>query len=299
MIQDFRKRVRLLDMHAHLSCLTEEYGQGLTEKEKYQLGYRELKLRSQFGITSFFSAGTPEEWDFMNRCLEGWEEHGERIKKMQAQNGIMSSEFLLSFGIHPWYCDRYCPEDYREYLQRCSAVGEIGMDSVWCQIPLDQQRKVFVKQLELAAELKKPVILHTKGQEQEIAALLRDFPEKICVHWYSGTMEDLELFLELGCYFTLGPDLAQACQKKAEPSASLYQKMVSRIPADHVFTETDGISAVAWAMGAENMALEKIPEVLEENQAFLAARKGLDAKKMQERMTAGLQDFLGNVPAFC
>lgn len=91
-----------------------------------------------------------------------------------------------------------------------------GMDSVWCDIPLDIQQKRLEEQLQIAADLKKPVLLHTKGQEKRIAELLRGFPYHICAHWYSGTEQDLEPYLDLGCYFTLGPDFSAACGSAAD-----------------------------------------------------------------------------------
>lgn len=291
MREEQMRQMRVLDMHAHLSCLTEEYGKGLSEKEKNELGQRELALRRQHGIATFFSSGTPEEWEFMRRCLSkndisgntGREHDGSRTQKL----------FWLSFGIHPWYSDRYRPEDYRNHMEQCDAVGEIGMDSVWCDVPLAVQRGCFSQQLELAAGLKKPVVLHTKGQEAEIARMMRGFPGKVCVHWYSGDMSSFEAFLELGCYFTLGPDLASACIEKKEPAAGLYRKMLQEIPVNRLFIETDGISAVAWARGAEYLELEEIPAVLEKNLAFTAAEKRMDAQKLQERIRQNLQEFLG------
>ena len=53
-------------------------------------------------------------------------------------------------------------------------VGEIGMDSVWCQVPLPIQERVFREQLAMACSLKKPVVLHTKGQEKAIASILKE-----------------------------------------------------------------------------------------------------------------------------
>ena len=53
-------------------------------------------------------------------------------------------------------------------LKQASIIGEIGMDSVWCDVDLEIQKEVFEKQLQLAKEWDKPVILHTKGQEKTI-----------------------------------------------------------------------------------------------------------------------------------
>lgn len=297
--------MRVLDMHAHLSCLTEEYGRGLSEKEKDELGLRELELRRQKGIATFFSSGTPEEWEFMRHCMNRDEiRTGDKIRRKSELRRNTEREsssertqklFWLSFGIHPWYSDRYRPENYRDNMEQCDAVGEIGMDSVWCDVPLSVQHRCLQRQLELAAELKKPVILHTKGQEAEIARMVRDFPGKVCVHWYSGDVSSMEAFLEMGCYFTLGPDLAFSCSGKKEPAEGLYREMLQKIPADHLFIETDGISAVAWARGIEYLELTEIPAVLEKNLAYAAAKKGMTAEKMRERMRQNLLEFLGTV----
>ena len=125
-------------------------------------------------------------------------------------------ELLLSFGIHPWYADQPRTEEMQEAYGECDYIVEIGMDSVWCDIPLDIQQKRLEEQLQIAADLKKPVLLHTKGQEKRIAELLRGFPYHICVHWYSGTEQDLEPYLDMGCYFTLGPDFSAACGSVAD-----------------------------------------------------------------------------------
>lgn len=279
MIQRSDGRMCVLDMHAHLACLTEEYGSGLTETQKDDLAAQELALRRGCGITTFFSSGTPEEWKCMRRYPG-------------VRNSSEKKDVLLSFGIHPWYSDRYQPDEFRVYMEQADAVGEIGMDSVWCEVPMPVQRRVFVRQLELAAELNKPVILHTKGQEREIAALLQGFPGKVCVHWYSGDCSSLEAFLERGCYFTLGPDLASALRKGKEPAAGLYRKMLREIPADRLFVETDGISAVSWALETDRLELVEIPRILDSSINAAAAGKQMSASELCERMQQNLGEFL-------
>lgn len=307
------EQMRVFDMHAHLSCLEEDNKKRLSEKEQLVLGRRELDLRRACGVATFFSCGTPEEWGVLERFFA--DHTGEKA---------YGSEILRSFGIHPWYSDQYDPMQYRSLFEQCDAVGEIGMDSVWCDAPLQVQQERFVKQLELAAELKKPVILHTKGQEAQIAELVRDFPGKICVHWYSGDEKNFEKFLEMGCYFTLGPDAALCWNRMKQPekgteneiSANLYQRMLQEIPSDRLFLETDGIWAVAWARGisvqesqteergtAEKrgdvlekcfcpLPLNSISAVLEENLQLAALQKGLQAEELRCQMWQNLRAFL-------
>lgn len=110
------------------------------------------------------------------------------------------------FGLHPWYADQWKVEDMMPYLEKCQVIGEIGMDSLWCNVPLKRQKEVLEKQLQIAAEWKKPVVLHTKDQEREILELIRKYPNTYLVHWYSAD-HDLDGYLDLDCYFSVGPDV--------------------------------------------------------------------------------------------
>lgn len=243
----------MIDMHAHLSDFSQE----------------ELELRVKNNILTCFSTGTPKEWQAMQPFLS-------------------RRELLVSFGLHPWYCGRYSIEECLEYLEQCDFIGEIGMDSVWCDIPLPIQQKQLERQLQIAADLKKPIILHTKGQEERIADIIRDFPQKVCVHWYSGSEEVFEKFLEQDCYFTLGPDTAALCRQKT----SLTCKMLREIPAGRLFVETDGISAVAWARGIEQADIREIPAVLKDNLEYAASVKKCSVTALKKCMYHNLQEFL-------
>lgn len=318
-------RGSLQDMHAHLACLSEECGSGLSAQERLKLGRQELVYRKQAGVQTIYSCGTPEEWTFMRRLL-AWE-NGGAGQKTGAEDpegvteGICPAEAVLSFGIHPWYSDRFVPNDYADCFRSCSMIGEIGMDAVWCSIPLLTQQKVFERQLDMAAGLGKPVILHTKGQEREIAGLLQGFPQKFCVHWYSGDIETFDRLLELGSYFTLGPDFAKtygsqeagtvgtdeaaACgsapdarlqEESDRASAALYHHMAETLPADRILLETDGIAAVAWALGEKTARFDMVPAVLTENLRCISQIKGMPQEAVQRQLLDNKRRFLQVCP---
>lgn len=142
-------QMRVLDMHAHLAFLTGSETEKWEQKKMaaYEAGKKELDFRYQNGIATCLSSGTPAEW----------------VYTRQFQN---REELLLSFGIHPWYADQPLTEKMQEAYSECDYIGEIGMDSVWCDIPLDIQQKRLEEQLQIAADLKKPVLLHTKGRRK-------------------------------------------------------------------------------------------------------------------------------------
>ena len=216
-------------------------------------------------------------------------------------------EILASFGIHPWYAGQHLPEHEMEAYCACDFIGEIGMDNVWCQVPESVQRSVFARQLEIAEELHKPVLLHTKGMEREIARMLEGFSQPVCIHWYSGTESDLEEYLGKGYFFTIGPDfgaLRRLCLQgeKGIPTAwnteeqrekwNLYCKMLKEIPKDRLFVETDGVSAIAWAMGVEEIELSALSRTLKENRDAMADTWKESPREVKQRMFQNLREFL-------
>ena len=117
------------------------------------------------------------------------------------------------------------------------------------------------KQLQLAAEWKKPVVLHTKDQEREILELIRRYPNTYLVHWYSAD-HDLDGYLDLNCYFSIGPDVVW------NPAV---QQVARRVPENRILLETDGMDAVKWAW--------------EEGEK----RKTQDQKKMQNQQNGSIK----------
>ena len=192
-----------------------------------------MALRAQLGIRTMLSCGNAHQ---------------------AAQGAALcqsSSIFTLTAGIHPWYADSACLADMAPYMESAALVGEIGLDSVWCSVPMAAQKKAFAAQLDWAAAHGKGVVLHTKGMEHEIAQMTQGFPHPLIVHWYSGGMAALEAFLAQGCYLTIGPDVAQ------NPAVQVAARLA---PDNRILFETDGMDAVRWAVG--DVPDTRLPRVL-------------------------------------
>ena len=236
----------IYDAHAHLG----------TEMER--------NIRRQTPIVSMICAQNPKEAVFLQQL----------VLKEQSQKKEEGNWIVPTFGLHPWQSASYSFGDMKPFLEKATIIGEIGMDNVWCDIPLSQQRCIFEAQLAFASAQKKPVILHTKGQEKEIAKLIRHYPNRYLVHWYSD-LNGLEDFLDQDCYFTLGPDL------KKNPAV---HKVLEAAPLNRVLVETDGWSAVEWAFEGdrnypvyfglqsfERLLVEALPTILLGNMKEIAA----------------------------
>lgn len=191
----------------------------------------------------------------------------------------------VSCGLHPWQADRFALTDMLPFIRRSDALGEIGLDSVWCDVDLDRQRAVFVEQLDLATALGLPVILHTKGMELEIARTVSRYPLRKLVHWYSCT-EYLDDYLAQGCWFTVGPDFA---------SNPAVQAVLRRVPLDRILTETDGLDAVAWALGRP-VETDDIGTVLRGELRAIADVHGITSAEAETRVADNLERFLYGGP---
>lgn len=269
----------MIDMHAHICSYTDPV---LAEKE--------LAFRSDAGIYTFFSTCTPDELQFMHRLR----------KKVSDTN---DPGFSITFGIHPWYADQWDPEDYLDYFRDCPMIGEIGMDSLWCNVPLERQQKVLEKQLTIAYDLKKPIVLHTKGCEPQISQIIQDYPWSVLIHWYSGDPESLFTLIDQGCFFTLGPDTGLS------GGGAKNRLLLENVPLDHLFLETDGLDAIRWAYGELHPErfftvneLNKIPDlslirkILKSSGTCIAKHYAINEEEISVQMEHNLHTFLyGNV----
>jgi len=184
-------------------------------------------------------------------------------------------------ALHPWYAARHCVQDMMPYIAQCPVLGEIGLDSVWTDAPMEAQRSAFREQLALAEDMRKPIVLHTKGMEREIAETIAPCTVRKLVHWYS-CMEHLDLYIAQDCYFTVGPDFDKN---------EAVQQLIRRVPMNRLLTETDGLSAVEWAIG-RRAAPDEIERVLRGELQAIAQAKGMPCPEVEKMVCDNLQRFL-------
>lgn len=262
----------IFDAHAHLGTKTER------------------KIRRQTPIVSMICAQDPKEAVSLQQLIS--EENALRSK---AEDDCF--EWIVpTFGLHPWRSAAFSFDDMKPFLEKVAIIGEIGMDNVWCDIPLSHQQLIFEQQLAFASTRKKPVILHTKGQEKEIARLIRHYQNRYLIHWYSD-LNGLEDFLDQNCYFTLGPDL------KKNPAV---RHVLESAPLDRILVETDGWSAVEWAFEGDTeypayfglptptpLSVEALPAILLGNMKEIAAFHKLTLEEVTYILEKTFHSFIG------
>ena len=142
-------------------------------------------------------------------------------------------------GSHPDAADEVNEDVLEEYRKLCKlnpkikAIGEIGLDYHYEDIPRELQLKAFRAQMALAAELDLPVIVHERDAHEDGMAVVREFPTvKGVFHCYSGSAEMARQLVDLGWYIGFTGVLTFKNARKAiEVAAS--------VPLDRIVLETD------------------------------------------------------------
>jgi TatD DNase family protein len=159
---------------------------------------------------------------------------GSGLASARATRGLAAREngVFAAIGIHPHQAaEGESITELRELLDGAVAVGEIGLDFYRDYAPRDDQRRVFEVQLELAADLGKPVIVHTRGADEETARILKGFGGTVIMHCFS-TPKLLPVARERGYYVSFAGNVTY-------PKAQALRDAAARVSPDRLLAETD------------------------------------------------------------
>ncbi len=145
-----------------------------------------------------------------------------------------------SLGIHPCDTAELTEEDMgwlvrQSHMEKCVAIGEIGLDYYWDEPAREQQKKWFARQLRLAREVELPVVIHSREAAQDTLELMREEQaEKVggVIHCYSYSRELARSFLDMGFYFGVGGVVTFKNGRK-------LKETVEYLPMDRILLETD------------------------------------------------------------
>jgi TatD DNase family protein len=144
-------------------------------------------------------------------------------------------------GVHPNDCadfDAALLQEIRSLAQhpKVVAIGEIGLDYYWKKVEHDTQARAFRAQLELAAEIGKPVIIHSRDAAAEVVTLLEDFTRQTrlagTLHSYFDDLAIAQRVFAIGFYSGVtGPITFKKSDRERE--------IIRQVPLDRVLLETD------------------------------------------------------------
>lgn len=140
-------------------------------------------------------------------------------------------------GFHPECLEGASLEDLeiiKKFAQnkKCVAIGEIGLDYHWMSSTKKVQKEFFTSQIELAAALDLPVIVHDREAHGDTLDILKTIKPKGVVHCFSGSKEMAREIIKLGMYIGLNGVVTFNNARKS-------LEVVRDIPLDRLVLETD------------------------------------------------------------
>lgn len=200
--------MKLIDSHAHLT--SEEFN----EDRLFIL--RDL---SNFSIEAVINPGVN---------LENSRENIKLAKKFH--------NFFAQVGVHPSDVDKMGEDDLAEIeilAKDAVAIGEIGLDYYWTTETKELQKEVFIKQLQMARRLGKPVVIHNREATEDIIDILKDYTDlKVQIHCFSTDEKSLKTFMDWGFYISIGGVVTYGNGLNEKQAAAL-------VPIERLMLETD------------------------------------------------------------
>ena len=189
----------------------------------------------------------------------------ENIKKIINLDPIIFG----TFGIHPHETDKNIISkdniiQNSKYSKKIIGIGETGLDFYYNNSDKKNQIKSFTNHIEACADLKKPLIVHSRSAENETFDILnkyKDFDIKILMHCFTGSQDFAKRLLDLNCYFSASGIITFK-------NSSDLRDTFSFIPNDKIIIETDSPFLAPMPMrGKKNepsfikYTLEKLSEI--------------------------------------
>jgi TatD DNase family protein len=195
-----------------------------------------------------------------------------------------------SVGVHPHEA-RHFTESHAERIRQLAghpklvAVGEIGLDYYYDHSSRDIQKQVLIRQMELAADLELPIIIHCRdawADLREIAAAHWQ-PTGLAgiLHCFTGSSEDARTFLDWGFLISFAGNLTF---KKAEG----LREVARAIPLDHLLTETD----CPYLAPTPNRGKRNEPAYVREVTRELAKLRSLNEEELARQVLENFQKFV-------
>lgn len=180
----------------------------------------------------------------------------------------------FTVGLHPWWTEQPVTPGPRAELEKllsdphCLAMGEMGLDKLKGPA-MEMQMDILRSQLEIADELKKPVVIHCVRATDQLIRLKKEFPDiqKWCIHGYGRHATLAKQLIDQGFYLSLMPGLPPA----------KYAQLFAALPHNRLFLETDSMPGVG------------IIEVYSQ----MAEITGLQMNKLREQMNNNAREFFG------
>jgi TatD DNase family protein len=245
----------VIDTHAHLTALDD--------------ADEAVERAAEAGVTRILTVGTSIEDG--RRALELAERH---------------EAVLAILGIHPHEAGTATDADLatlRELLAhpKAVAVGETGLDWFRDYAPADDQRRIFAAQLELASELGKPVVIHTRAADEDTLRALAGFAGTVVLHCFSSP-HLLPTALERGWYVSFAGNATF-------PKAVELRLAATQVPPERLLAETDSPYLAPQPVRGKRNEPANVVHTL----AALAHARGEEPAELERRIERNATECFG------
>lgn len=148
--------------------------------------------------------------------------------------------FYASVGCHPHDVKELDEETILLFKglakkNKVCAIGEIGLDYHYDNSPRDLQQYWFKRQIQLAHEVKMPIIVHSREANEDTLRILKEenaFDLGVDIHCFSGSVELAQQYVKLGAKISISGTVTFKNARK-------LREVVEQIPIEHLLIETD------------------------------------------------------------
>ena len=195
----------------------------------------------------------------------------ESIKLSSSHDNIFST-----VGFHPDQASIYSDEDLynlkNEIIKnnKIIGIGEIGLDYHYDGFDKDKQKELFEKQLKLAKDVNKPVVIHSRDATQDTIDILSKYNLKGVIHSFSGSYEVAQIYIKMG--FKLGINGVVTFKN------SNLKDTLKKLSPDNIVLETDSPYLTPHPFRGEKNESKNIYVIAE----FIADLYGISLEKLSE-----------------
>ncbi len=270
----------LIDSHAHLDSYDDLDG---------------VLARSEAaGVGLILAIGIGDGPETMGRALA-------IAKAPRSGSGGSGLAVYASAGIHPQEADQATPEALGKLRQlvadpRCLAVGEIGLDYYHVDNPdVGTQHAAFVAQMRVAAEVRKPILIHCRTSELAraeakskygAADAWADLLALVDEHWrptglggvmhcFSGTSAEAQASLDAGFYLSFAGNVTY-------PKSTVLREVAATAPADRILIETDA----PFLAPVPHRGWQNEPALMVHTAEIVAGLRGVEVEDVVQQTSA-------------
>ncbi len=196
---------------------------------------------------------------------------------------------FAAVGIHPHDARDAKDEDYEQLaawhsLPKVVAIGEIGLDYYYDLSPREVQQQVFIRQLDVARQLQKPVIIHDRDAHGDILAIVKKEAKGLTgvFHCFSGSLEMAKEIIKLGFYVSFAGPVTFAKDGK-------LKEVAANIPLERLLVETD----CPYLTPQPFRGRRNEPAYVEFTAAEVARVRGLEPAALAAAATANTKRLFG------